>query len=147
VPHGRYVLVPHDEGLRCISDYQRCWFQLFLAEMYLARLEHLQRVWGLPRYADQVIGLNEMSRLREYSLHLLDHFSPGADTERLKKTTSALKLRVSLMAQSTVVALRSRDARTATDRQQLATDAGELCYIKSQPTTDERILRSIGALS
>jgi hypothetical protein len=144
VPHGRYVLVPHDEGLRCISDYQRCWFQLFLAEMYLARLEHLQRVWGLPRYADHIIGLNEMSRLREYSLHLLDHFSPDADIERLRKTTSALKLRVSLMAQSTVTALRNRDAPTAADRQRLAADAGELCYIKSQPTTDERILRSIG---
>jgi len=147
VPHGRYVLVPRDEGLQCISDYQRCWFHLFLAEMYLARLEHLHRAWGLPRYADHVIGLNEMSRLREYSLHLLDHLSPGADIERLQKTTSALKLRVSLMAQSTVTALHNRDAPTAADRQRLAADAGELGYIKSQPTTDERILRSIGALS
>lgn len=37
VPQGRFVHVD-DEVLRCTSDYQRCWFHLFLAEMYLARL-------------------------------------------------------------------------------------------------------------
>ena len=144
VPHGRYLPVPDNDGLRCISDYQRCWFHLFLAEMYLARLEHLQRLWGLPRSAEHVVSLNEMSRLREYSLHLLDHFSPGADIERLTKTTSALKLRVSLMTQSTVTELRSREARTAADARQLAADASELSYIKSQPTADERILHGLG---
>jgi hypothetical protein len=144
VPQGRYLLVPDDDALRCISDYQRCWFHLFLAEMYLARLEHLHRVWGLPRSAEHVVSLNEMSRLREYSLHLLDHFSPGCDIGRLKKTTSALKLRVSWMAQSTVTALRSRDTPTAAHAQRLAADASELSYIKSQPTADERILHSIG---
>jgi alkylation response protein AidB-like acyl-CoA dehydrogenase len=30
VPHGRYVLVADDEVLHCTSDYQRCWFHLFL---------------------------------------------------------------------------------------------------------------------
>lgn len=145
VPHGRYLQVPDSDGLRCISDYQRCWFHLFLAEMYLARLAHLRRAWGLPRPAEHVVSLNEVARLREYSLHLLDHFSPGSDIGRLTKTSSALKLRVSLMAQSTVTELRSRDARTAADARQLAADAGELCYIKSQPTTDERIMHSLGA--
>jgi hypothetical protein len=37
VPRGRYLLVADDEVLRCSSDYQRCWFHLFLADMYLAR--------------------------------------------------------------------------------------------------------------
>jgi hypothetical protein len=47
VPHGRYLLVPNDDGLRCMSEYQRCWFHLFLADIYLARLERLHHVWGL----------------------------------------------------------------------------------------------------
>ncbi|MGH8174838.1 MAG: hypothetical protein ACREV5_01085 [Steroidobacter sp.] len=144
VPHGRYMLVPNDDRLGCVSDYQRCWFHLFLAEIYLARLAHLQRAWGLSRSADHIVSLNEMSRLREYSLHLLDHFSPGSDIEPLTKTTSALKLRVSLLTQSTVAALRSLDAPTAADARQLASDASELCFIKSQPTADEKILRSLG---
>ena len=148
VPHGRYLLVPDDDDdVRCIADYQRCWFHLFLAEIYLARLEHLHRVWRLPQTAEHIICRNEMARLREYSLHLLDDFSPDSGIERLKKTTSALKLGVSLLAQSTVTALHSRDAPTAADTQQLAADAGELCYIKSQPTADERILRSLGVSS
>ena len=50
VPHGRYVLVADDEVLRCTSDYQRCWFHLFLADMYLARLERLHQVWGLRAF-------------------------------------------------------------------------------------------------
>lgn len=54
VPHGRYVLVADDEVLRCTSDYQRCWFHLFLAEMYLARLERLHHVWGLRRSAEEI---------------------------------------------------------------------------------------------
>lgn len=146
VPHGRYVLVADDEVLRCTSDYQRCWFHLFLAEMYLARLERLHHVWGLRRSADQIMSLNELSQLREYALRLLDDFSSGSDIQPLKKTTSAMKLRVSLMAQSTMTSLRGREDLTPADGQQLRADASELCYIKSQPTADEIILRSIGVL-
>ncbi len=146
VPRGRYVLVADDEVLRCTSDYQRCWFHLFLAEMYLARLERLHHAWGLRRSDDQIMSLNELSQLREYALRLLDEFSSGSDIQPLKKTTSAMKLRVSLMAQSTMTSLRAREELTAADAQQLRADAGELCYIKSQPTTDEMILRSIGVL-
>jgi len=146
VPHGRYVLVADDEVLRCTSDYQRCWFHLFLAEMYLARLERLHHVWGLPRSAEQIMSLNELSQLREYALRLLDDFSSGSDIQPLKKTTSAMKLRVSLMAQSTMTSLRGREDLTPADAQQLRADASELCYIKSQPTADEIILRSIGLL-
>jgi hypothetical protein len=145
VPHGRYVLVADDEVLRCSSDYQRCWFHLFLAEMYLARLERLHQVWGLRRSAEQIMSLNELSQLRAYALRLLDDFSSGSDIQPLKKTTSAMKLRVSLMTQSTMTLLRGREDLTLADAQQLRADASELCYIKSQPTADDIILRSIGA--
>ena len=144
VPHGSYVLVADSDVLRCTSDYQRCWFHLFLVDMYLARLERLHDVWGLPRSAEQVMSLNELSRLREYALRLLDDFSSGSDPEPLTKTTSAMKLRVSLMAQSTMDSLRCQEDLSPGDAQQLRADASELCYIKSQPTADETILRSLG---
>jgi hypothetical protein len=134
VPHGRYALVPDDEVLRCSSDYQRCWLHLFLADMYLARIERLHQVWGLRRPPEQIMSLNELARLREYALRLLDDFSSGSDVQPLKKTTSAMKLRVSLMAQLTMNALCGR------------TDVSELGFLKSQPTADEIILRGIGAL-
>lgn len=146
VPHGRYVILEDEEALRCTSDYQRCWFHLFLAELYLARIERLHQVWGLPRSAEQVVSLNELSQLRGYALRLLDDCSSGSDTQPLKTTTSAMKLRVSLMAQSTMAALRDREDLTPADAQQLRADARELCYIKSQPTADEIILRSLGVL-
>jgi hypothetical protein len=144
VPHGRYIVVADDEALHCTSDYQRCWFHLFLADMYLARLERLHQVWGLQRSAEQVVSLNELSRLREYALRLLDDFSSGSDVQPLKKTTSAMKLRVSLMVQSTMASLREREDLTPADAQQLRADASELRYIKSQPTADDIILRGLG---
>lgn len=134
VPHGRYVIVPDDDALRCTSDYQRCWLHLFLADMYLARLDRLHHIWGLRRSAEQIMSLNELSRLREYALRLLDDFTPGSDIQPLKKTTSAMKLRVSQMAQATMATLSGR------------ADVSELGYIKWQPTADEIILRSIGVL-
>jgi hypothetical protein len=146
VPHGRYVLVADDEALRCTSDYQRCWFHLFLADVYLARLARLHHVWGLRRSAEQVMSLNELSQLRDYALRLLHDFSSGSDIQPLKKATSAMKLRVSLMAQSTMTSLRAREGLTPADAQQLRADANELCYIKSQPTADDIILRSIGVV-
>jgi hypothetical protein len=144
VPHGHYVLLADDDVLCCTSDYQRGWFHLFLAEMYLARLDRLHHVWGLPRPVEQLMSLNELSQLREYALRLLDDFSSGSDIEPLKKTTSAMKLRVSLMAQSTMASLRGREELAPADARQLRADASELCYIKSQPTADEIILRSLG---
>lgn len=146
VPHGRYVLVADDEALHCTSDYQRCWFHLFLAEIYLARLERLHQVWELRRSAEQIMSLNELAQLREYALRMLDDFSSGSDIQPLKKTTSAMKLRVSLMAQSTMILLRDREDLAPADAQQLRADASELGYIKSQPTADEMILRSLGVL-
>ncbi len=134
------------KSLGCTSDYQRCWFHLFLTELYLARLERLHQVWELRRSAEQVMSLNEVSQLRAYALRLLDDVSSGSDIQPLKKTTSAMKLRVSLMAQSMMASLRRREAATPADAQQLQADASELRYIKSQPTADEVILRSIGVL-
>jgi hypothetical protein len=144
VPHGRYVLVADDEVLHCTSDYQRCWFHLFVAELYLARLERLHQVWELQRSSEQIMSLNELSQLRAYALRLLDDFSSGSDVQPLKRTTSAMKLRVSLMAQSTMDVLRGREDLTSADAQRARADASELCFIKSQPTADEIILRSIG---
>jgi hypothetical protein len=144
VPHGRYVLVADDEAVRCTADYQRSWFHLFLAEMYLARLERLHQVWDLRRSAEQIVSLNELSQLRAYALRLLDDFSSGADIQPLTKTTCAMKLRVSLMTQSTTAQLRRREDETPADARRLRSDASELGYIKSQPTADETILRSIG---
>jgi hypothetical protein len=132
VPRGRYVIVSNDEALHCTSDYQRCWFHLFLAEVYLARLHRLHAIWGLRRTAEQVVSLNEVAQLREYALRLLDEFSTGSDVEPLKNATSTMKLRVSLMAQATRSLLSG-------------SDASELGYIKVQPTADEIILRRIGA--
>jgi hypothetical protein len=147
VPHGRYVLAADDEVVSCTSNYQRSWFHLFLADMYLARLERLHRSWGLPRSAEQMMSLSELSQLRQYALRLLDDFSSGSDIGPLKKTTSAMKLRVSLMAQETMTSLRDREDRMPAHARQLRADASELCYIKSQPTADEIILRSIGVPS
>lgn len=144
VPHGRYVLVADDQVLRCASDYQRCWFHLFLADVYLARLERLHHLWALRRSDEQIVSLNELSQLREYALRLLDDFSAGADIQPLKKATGAMKLRVSLMTQSTMTSLRGREEQAPADAEQLRADASELCYIKSQPTADEIILRGIG---
>ena len=103
-------------------------------------------VHGLPPSSEQVISLNELSRLREYALRLLDDFSPGSDIRPLKETTSAMKLRVSLMAQSLMARLRRLAELTPTDAEQLRAEASELSYIKSQPTSDNMILRSIGVL-
>ena len=143
VPHGRYVLVADDELLRCTSDYQRCWFHLFVAELYLARLARLDHVWRLPRSAEQMVSLNEVSQLRAYALRLLDDFSAGSDALPLKKATGALKLRVSLLAQAAMAALRAQEDLLPAQAERLRADANELRYIKSQPTADDIILRGI----
>jgi hypothetical protein len=123
VPEGHYLIVPDDAGLGCINDYQRSWFHLFIAEIYLARVEHL----GGSR-------TDEVTTLRRESLRLLDEFAVGADVEPLVRTTAALKLRVSMITQATAATLRSRG---------LAAEAGGLGYIKSQPTADHKILESL----
>jgi hypothetical protein len=145
VPHGRYLLVPDDAAMQWVADYQRCWFHLFVAELYLARLERLHDLWELPRTAEHTVSLSEVSQLKAHSLQLLDSFSSSADIASLLKSTSTLKLRVSRMAQSTAASLRSLEPSTAADALRLAADATELGYIRLQPTSDEKILSSLGA--
>jgi hypothetical protein len=123
VPDGHYLIVPDDAGLGCISDYQRSWFHLFIAEIYRARLEHLGGA-----------SSEEVTSLRQQSLQLLDEFATGGDAGPLVRKTATLKLRVSMMAQAMAIALRSRG---------LAAEAGGLGYIRSQPTADEKILKSL----
>jgi hypothetical protein len=135
VPEGHYLIVPDDAGLGCISDYQRSWFHLFIAEMYLARVEHLRSACGLPHAAEDNTNRSEVARLRRQSLQLLDDYSTGVDVGPLTRTTAVLKLRVSMLAQMTAVALRGRG---------LAAEASGLGYIKSQPTADEKILGGFG---
>ena len=135
VPDGHYLIVPDDAGLGCISDYQRSWFHLFIADIYLARVEHLRNACGMAQTAEHNVNRSDVARLRQQSLQLLDGYQIGADVGPLTRTTAALKLRVSMMSQTTAAALRSRG---------LVAEAGGLGYIKSQPTADERILRSFG---
>ncbi|HEY7643223.1 MAG TPA: hypothetical protein VH814_26070 [Steroidobacteraceae bacterium] len=135
VPDGHYLIVPDAAELGCIADYQRSWFHLFIAEIYLARVEHLRSAHGLPQMPEYRASRSEVARLRHESLRLLDDFSTGADIGPLTRTTAALKLRVSMMSQTTAAALRSRG---------LAAEACGLGYIKSQPTADEKILRGFG---
>jgi hypothetical protein len=128
VADGHYLIVPDDAGLGCISDYQRSWFHLFIAEIYLARVDYLCRAWQLPEHRSE---RNEVARLRQQSLQLLDDFRTGTEVAPLTRLTATLKLRVSMMSQTTAAALRSRG---------LAGQAGGLGYIKSQPTADWKIV-------
>jgi alkylation response protein AidB-like acyl-CoA dehydrogenase len=135
VPADRYVVVPDESALNCMAQYQRSWFQLLLGESYLARIERLQLQWEVPRSTAEIASLNEVSLLKEYALRLFDEAASPRAVESLSRVTAAVKLRISWIAQSTAAALRSRDE----------TAANELGYFRRQPTSDERILRSIGA--
>jgi hypothetical protein len=133
VGFGCFIEVPNDSALNCMAQYQRSWFHLLLGESYLSRIQHLRRQWGLARPVEQVASLNELMHLREYALRLMDGTSAAANVETLSRVTAAIKLRVSLHAQSTVAAIRGVDE----------TAAAELAFLGRQPTSDERILRSI----
>jgi hypothetical protein len=133
VPSHRYILIPNEGALNCMAQYQRSWFQLLLGEGYLARIERLQEQWSLPRPTEQIASLNELARLREYALRLLNESAAPSAVESLSRVTAAMKLRISWHAQSTAAALRSVDD----------TSAGELGYLRLQPTSDERILKAL----
>ena len=60
-----------------MAHYQRSWFQLLLAESYLARIDHLQRSFRLAVPIEQLASLNELAHLREYALRLLDECRPS----------------------------------------------------------------------
>lgn len=134
VPASRCIEVPTESALQCMAQYQRSWFQLLLGESYLARIEHLQRQWKLERSVAQIADLNELACMREYALRLLDDAESPGVIDSLARVTAAMKLRISWYAQSTAAAIRGLDE----------TAASELGYFRLQPTSDERILRSIG---
>ena len=134
VPVDRCTEVPTESALQCMAQYQRSWFQLLLGESYLARIDRLQRQWGLERSVAQIADLNELACMREYALRLLGDAAVPSTLDSLARVTAAMKLRVSWHAQSTAAALRDLDE----------TAAGELGFLRLQPTSDERILRSLG---
>jgi alkylation response protein AidB-like acyl-CoA dehydrogenase len=133
VPAGRFIGIPDDSTLSCMAQYQRSWFQLLLGEAYRARIQHLREQWQLPASDEQLANLEELACLRAYALRLLDEASSPRAIARLARVTAVIKLRISLQAQSTAIALRSCDE----------TAAKELGFLRRQPTSDERILNSI----
>jgi hypothetical protein len=143
IPDGRFVVIPNGSGLQCVADYQRCWFHLLLSELYLARLDQLHDTWRVTRTAGHAIGLHEVARLRDDSLRLLDGLQSTSQVEPLIRVTSLMKLRVSMMAQVTALALRRRGATTPANAAEIEEDASELGYMRLQPTADEKILRSL----
>ena len=135
VPMNRHIVVPSKPALNCVAQYQRSWFHLLLGESYLARIDRLRRIWDTPHTSAEIASLNEVAWLREYALRLLDDADAPRDVESLSRITATMKLRISWLAQSTADALHGRDAAAGS----------ELRYISRQPTSDERILRSICA--
>lgn len=134
VAPDRYLVLPNEATLHCMAQYQRSWFQLLLGESYLARVERLRCRWNLPGSDDQSASLNELSLLRSYAIRLLDEADSAGAVESLSRVTAAMKLRISWFAQSTAAALRGCDD----------VSASELGYLRRQPTSDDRILRSMG---
>ena len=133
VPAHRCTEIPTEGALNCMAQYQRSWFQLLLGEGYLARIGRLQQQWSLPRPLEQIASLNELARLREYALRLLGEAAAPRAVESLARVSAAMKLRISWHAQSTAAALRGIDDISAS----------ELGYLRLQPTSDERIIKSI----
>src|SRR5688572_2982497 len=104
VPHARCLIVPAGDAQQCIANYQRCWFHLLLAEAYLARILGLHARWNLAHPADEMIDLNDLACLRDYSLRLLDESGLG-QIQGLLRASAAMKLKVSQLAQSTARSL------------------------------------------
>jgi hypothetical protein len=132
LPPGRFVVVPGESALDCMTLYQRSWFHLLLGESYLARINELQRRWELPHSTAELADRNELALLRDYALRLLDEARPG-QFEALSRTTTTMKLRISWLAQATAAALQGIDDSAA----------GELQFLKRQPTSDDRIVRRL----
>jgi alkylation response protein AidB-like acyl-CoA dehydrogenase len=133
VPNHRLIVIPAASTLHCMTQYQRSWFHLLLAEAYLARIERLQQRWDLARSTEWLASRNELAFLRKYSLCLLDDASSPGAIASVSRISAAVKLRTSLMAQATAAALREFDAASA----------HELGFIRRQPTCDERILQGL----
>ena len=117
VPHGRYVLVPDDEALVLDIGLRRgAGFISILPNFYLARLERLHQVWGpaafdrtVPEASTSCHSFEPMRCACSTTFLQVPTFSP------LKKTTSATKLRVSLLAQAAMTSLRGREDSSRAD--------------------------------
>lgn len=132
---GQYAIVPSEASLSCTTQYQRAWFHLLMSEAYLARLDRLREVWSLPLSEQDLASRHEVALMRGYALRLLNEATSPARVDALARATASLKLRVSWMAQSTAEALREFDEESA----------GELLFLKRQPTSDDRIIRSLSS--
>ena len=126
-----------DTALNCMAQYQRSWFHLLLGESYLSRIDTCAAYGAWLARSSRSQASTSWRSFREYALRLMDGTSAPANVETLSRVTAAIKLRISLHAQSTVAAIRSLDE----------TAAAELGFLGRQPTSDERILRSIRAAS
>lgn len=135
VTADRCIGIPTSSALQCMAQYQRGWFQLLLAQGYLARIERLRDVYRLPLAIEQTASLNELAQLRDYALRLLDEATHPRAVQSMARVADAVKLRVSLLAQATAAAVRELDAAAAT----------ELEFIQRQPTSDDRIIASLAA--
>jgi hypothetical protein len=135
VPDDQLVVIPNDTALGCMSQYQRSWFQLLACEAHLARLEVLRHRWHLAPGPEDLVSANELALLRDHALRLLDEKGKAGSIESLARVTAACKLRISWHCQSIAALIQERDP----------VSAGELAWFKRQPTSDDRILRSIGA--
>ncbi len=133
VPSGRHLEVPNHAALSCMAQYQRSWFQLLLGEAYLSRVLRVRETWNISPSMEDIASLNELALMKDYALRLLDESVSPAVIENLGRVTNAMKLRVSWQAQATAAAVRERDEIAAK----------ELGYLRMQPTSDERIVRSL----
>jgi hypothetical protein len=135
VSMDRFIGIPGNGALQCMTQYQRSWFQLLLGETYLARIEHLHHAWNLPLAPELLASLDELAHLRCFALHLLDRAHDPATIERLARVTASMKLRTSWLAQAASLVVRPLDADAA----------HELGFMRRQPTSDDRILARLAA--
>jgi alkylation response protein AidB-like acyl-CoA dehydrogenase len=133
VPAARFIEIPTEAALGCMTQYQRGWFHLLIGEVYLSRIEQLHREFALARTPAHLATLEELSHLRAYSWQLLDAARSPDTIGRLARVTALFKLRVSGLAQATADAVRPHDESAA----------NELGFLRRQPTSDERILASL----
>jgi alkylation response protein AidB-like acyl-CoA dehydrogenase len=134
LPADRVVAIPDGNALGCMAQYQRSWFQLLACEAHLARIEHLRERWNLPLNHEDIASHNELALMREYALGLLNAAASTGAIDSLSRVTAAMKLRVSWRCLAVAAAVEKHDAIAA----------GELRFLKRQPTSDERILAGIG---
>ena len=120
-----------------MAQYQRSWFQLLSGEAHLARIEQLQRRWNLPRTDGEIASLNELALLREYAI---------APARRGRARPSAVENALARHRRheaADLLAWRSRPPPPCRTSTRPAAD--ELLFFRRQPTSDDRILRSLVA--